>query len=43
DNKDAVWEGKDKNENALNDGTYFYIIRLKDKGAQKSGWVQIMK
>ncbi|MFB6307222.1 MAG: gliding motility-associated C-terminal domain-containing protein, partial [Flavobacteriales bacterium] len=42
DNKDIVWKGKDDNGNPLNDGTFFYIIHLKEKGKKRSGWVHIL-
>lgn len=38
------WDGKDKSDNELNDGTYFYIIKAKTSNGteiEKTGFVQL--
>jgi gliding motility-associated-like protein len=39
DNRNVVWRGLDKNNNALPDGTYYYVLHLGD--FYKSGWIEL--
>ncbi|MDP2386936.1 MAG: PKD-like domain-containing protein [Bacteroidota bacterium] len=42
DNTSVVWSGKNKNNEELTAGTYFYMIKVKDQKAVR-GWVEITK
>jgi gliding motility-associated-like protein len=45
DNKNVVWDGKNKNGKDVPDGTYFYVIKLETFSLHVentiTGWVQI--
>jgi gliding motility-associated-like protein len=38
DNKDVSWKGNNKNNERVPDGTYYYIIKIKDYGTL-AGWI----
>jgi gliding motility-associated-like protein len=39
DNVNVVWRGTDKNQNALTDGTYYFVLIT--SGFSKSGWIEL--
>jgi gliding motility-associated-like protein len=39
-NKDQVWDGTNKHNDRVPDGTYFYILKIKDVGTYK-GWILV--
>ena len=40
DNKNEVWDGTNKNDDHVPDGTYFFILKIKDVGNYK-GWILV--
>ena len=42
-NFDIVWNGTNKNNVQVSEGTYFYVIEVSSQNISSSGWVQIVR
>jgi gliding motility-associated-like protein len=42
-NFDIVWNGTNKNNVQVSEGTYFYVIEVNSQNISTSGWVQIVR
>lgn len=43
DNSSSYWNGDDTQNNAVVEGTYFYVVEGKSTGPFSKGWVQVLK
>ena len=42
DNQSNRWEGKDDNGNILPDGTYYFLMEVKNLGKSFNGWIYLI-